>query len=202
MTEKLARRGLKVPEDYEAAALKVVRVGEVMRKDVQAGACRDDRGGIGGAPSTEREALRAKGCRRTSGEISPKGCRSWEKTGDLRGIVTQGDLLRAMENDPRGKVTVLEAGSEQADRGLSRRTGARCDVSHAGEQYRAAARGQARRSGEDGGLFQPVEPAFGLVAANAEEGVREHGWIRSWRNARNSDDAAGPRVGPGDLEYH
>ena len=35
MTEKLARRGLRVPEDYEAGALKVVRVGEVMRTDVQ-----------------------------------------------------------------------------------------------------------------------------------------------------------------------
>ena len=35
MTEKLARRGLSVPEEYEAGALKLVRVGEVMRKDVQ-----------------------------------------------------------------------------------------------------------------------------------------------------------------------
>src|ERR1700674_1260840 len=35
MTEKLARRGLSVPEEYEAGALKVVRVGEVMRKDIQ-----------------------------------------------------------------------------------------------------------------------------------------------------------------------
>ena len=35
MAEKLARRGLSVPEDYEAAALKTVRVGEVMRTDVQ-----------------------------------------------------------------------------------------------------------------------------------------------------------------------
>ena len=35
MTEKLARRGLKVPEEYEVAAHKVVRVGEVMRTDVQ-----------------------------------------------------------------------------------------------------------------------------------------------------------------------
>ena len=35
MTEKLSRRGLRVPEEYEASALKVVRVGEVMRTDVQ-----------------------------------------------------------------------------------------------------------------------------------------------------------------------
>ena len=34
MTEKLARRGLRVPEEYEAGATKVVRVEEVMRKDV------------------------------------------------------------------------------------------------------------------------------------------------------------------------
>ena len=35
MTEKLARRGLTVPGEYEVACLKIVRVGEVMRKDVQ-----------------------------------------------------------------------------------------------------------------------------------------------------------------------
>jgi hypothetical protein len=35
MTEKLARRGLRVPEDYEAGVLKIVRVEEVMRKDIQ-----------------------------------------------------------------------------------------------------------------------------------------------------------------------
>src|ERR1700735_3248295 len=35
MTEKLARRGLQVPDQFEVSAMKIARVGEVMRTDVQ-----------------------------------------------------------------------------------------------------------------------------------------------------------------------
>jgi H+/Cl- antiporter ClcA len=110
MTEKLARRGLKVPGEYEAGILKVVRVGEVMRKDVtavpsemsigelaerMAGGGRNENGAASGEPGFNRM----------------QGLPIADKEGKLAGIVTQGDLLRALEQDPQGKMTVLEAGS-------------------------------------------------------------------------------------------
>jgi CIC family chloride channel protein len=113
MTEKLARRGLKVPEEFEAGILKVVRVGELMRKDVtpissemtvgelaerMAGGGRNENGKASGEPGFNRM----------------QGLPIAEKDGRLAGIVTQGDLLRALEQDPTGKMSILEAGSSPA----------------------------------------------------------------------------------------
>ena len=58
MTEKLARRGLFVPEEYEAGVLKIVRVGEVMRRDVAAHSARDDDWRTGGAHGSRRSSGR------------------------------------------------------------------------------------------------------------------------------------------------
>ena len=99
MTEKLARRGLRVPEDYEAGALKVVRVGEVMRKDVQPIPRRMSVGEM-----AERMAQREPGFDVTEG-LPIAG-----DNGKLVGIVTQGDLLRALEKDPAGRMKVGEVG--------------------------------------------------------------------------------------------
>ena len=110
MTEKLARRGLNVPEEYDAGALRVVRVGEVMRTDVQ-----PIRADMTVAELTEGMNGHA------AGHATGKSTRPFSVTeglpivgadASLKGIVTQGDLLRALENDPEGKITVLEAGSD------------------------------------------------------------------------------------------
>jgi CBS domain-containing protein len=110
MTEKLARRGLKVPEEYEAGILKVVRVGEVMRMDVTPIPSEMSIGELaermaGGRPNGDGGATGEPGFNRM------QGLPITDKDGRLAGIVTQGDLLRALEHDPLGKMTVLEAGS-------------------------------------------------------------------------------------------
>jgi chloride channel protein, CIC family len=99
MTEKLARRGLKVPEEYEAGVLKVVRVGSVMRTDVQAV-----------SPEMTVGELAAHMARHESGYSASEGVPIVTREGKLVGVVTQGDLLKALKKDPEGKLTVLEAG--------------------------------------------------------------------------------------------
>jgi CIC family chloride channel protein len=98
MTQKLARRGLSVPEYYEAGVLNVVRVGDVMRKDVL-----PVPPGMTVGEMAERMARHDPGFNLTDG-LPIAG-----SDGRLLGIVTQGDLLRALEKDPRGRITLGEA---------------------------------------------------------------------------------------------
>jgi chloride channel protein, CIC family len=100
MTEKLARRGLHVPGDYEASALHMVRVSEVMNADLQ--------------PIPAEMTVADLAARASSGKPGfnlSQGLPISSSDGRLAGVVTQGDLLRALESDPEGRATVLEAGS-------------------------------------------------------------------------------------------
>jgi CBS domain-containing protein len=102
MTEKLARRGLRVPEEFEAAAMKLVRIGEVMRTDVMP---------IPQEMTVAELAERMSGSRPTLNLT--EGLPIVGADGLLAGMVTQGDLLKALEADPQGTLTVLEAGSNR-----------------------------------------------------------------------------------------
>jgi H+/Cl- antiporter ClcA/CBS domain-containing protein len=102
MTEKLARRGLRVPEEFEAAAMKLVRIGEVMRTDVMP---------IPQEMTVAELAERMSGSKPTLNLT--EGLPIVGPDGLLVGMVTQGDLLKALEADPQGKLTVLEAGSNR-----------------------------------------------------------------------------------------
>src|SRR5262249_25546493 len=82
MTKKLARRGLAVPEYYEAGVLNVVRVDEVMHKDVP----------MVPAEMTVGE-LAERIAQRESGYDITEGLPIANTEGKLAGIVTQGDLL-------------------------------------------------------------------------------------------------------------
>jgi CBS domain-containing protein len=100
MTEKLARRGLNVNQDYEINALKQLTVGEVMARDI--------------ATVPPEETVRTAADRFASGD--PKFSRHHalpivDSEGRLQGLTTQGDLLRALEEDPEGKMSVLDAGT-------------------------------------------------------------------------------------------
>jgi H+/Cl- antiporter ClcA/CBS domain-containing protein len=102
LTEKLARRGQHIVREYSVDLFELMRVGEVMDK----------------APPTipgemkvaELSALIAKGdptiCRR-------QGTLIVEQSGKLAGIITRGDVVRALQKRPDGSLTVLEAGQRQ-----------------------------------------------------------------------------------------
>lgn len=100
MTEKLARRGLQVPDQFEVSAMRVSRVGEVMRKDVTPIA----------AEMTVAQLAEKMG-HGDPGFNLTQGLPIVGKDGKLAGIVTQGDLLRALQKDSKGEMSVLDAGS-------------------------------------------------------------------------------------------
>jgi chloride channel protein, CIC family len=172
MTEKLARRGLKVPEEYEAGVLKMVRVGEVMRKDVN--------------PIPQEMTVAELTERMGRGEPAynlTQGLPIVSSDGKLVGVVTQRDLLRALEVDSKGTITVLEAGTQHPIvaypdelahdamyRMLQRDIGRLPIVSRENPQQMI---GYFNRSSLLGAWTRQME----------EESIREHGWIRQWRNS-------------------
>ena len=100
MTEKLARRGLRIHQDYEADVLQQVAVAETMDRDVPT------------VPPTmrvselaERIAHRDPVLTRDQGVFIVNG------DGKVGGVITRSDILRALEKDPTGSMSVAEAGS-------------------------------------------------------------------------------------------
>jgi CBS domain-containing protein len=102
MTEKLARRGLRIHQDYEADVLQQMTVSETMDRDVPT------------LPANMRVADLAERIARRDPAVSRhQGMVIVDSDGKLVGIITRGDLLRALEQDPSGAMTVLEAGSQK-----------------------------------------------------------------------------------------
>ena len=100
MTEKLARMGFSAGQEYEANALKQLSVGDVMVRDI--------------ATIRPEETVRAAADRFAGGDLQFSRHQALpivDSEGHLEGLVTQGDLLRALQDDPEGKISVLEAGS-------------------------------------------------------------------------------------------
>ena len=178
MTEKLARRGLHVPGDYEVGVLNVVRVGDVMKKDVQ--------------PVLQEMKVQelVAGANGHKPLISvADGLPIIAKDGHLVGLVTQSDLLRALEEDPEGKMTVASAGStslivafpdepvaDALHRMLEHNIG-RMPVVAREDPHRMT--GYLIRSSILSAWTRQLE----------EEGVREHGWLAQWRAARDGGNA-------------
>jgi len=100
MTEKLVRRGLRVHQDYETDALNQVMVGEAMDQN---------------APvipaSTKTGELAERITRRDPAVVGHQALLIVDDAGRLGGIVTRGDIMRALDKDPSGGLTVQEAGS-------------------------------------------------------------------------------------------
>ena len=100
MTEKLARRGLRIHQDYEADVLQQAVVAETMERDVPVISAK-----MGVGDLAERIA-------RHDPEVSRhQGLVIVDDEGKLQGMITRGDVLRALDKAPSGDMTVLEAGS-------------------------------------------------------------------------------------------
>jgi H+/Cl- antiporter ClcA len=102
MTEKLARRGLRVHQDYETDVLSHTYVAETMEKDLPTVSA-----GITIAALAERIAHHDPAVARHEALLV------LDDSGNLSGIITRGDLLRALDKDSLGTMTVQEAGSTQ-----------------------------------------------------------------------------------------
>src|SRR5579862_2285098 len=102
MTEKLARRGLRIHQDYETDVMQQVSVSETMDQNVPT------------IPSTMRVAELADRIAKHDPSVSQhQGLFIVDGDGKLAGLITRGDILRALDGDPAGVNSVLEAGSRK-----------------------------------------------------------------------------------------
>lgn len=101
MTEKLARRGLRVPQEYEADVLRQVSVGAMMDP----------------APMTLESNLTVQQladhiAQGEAAYVRHQAFPILDENGRLAGIITRGDLLRALEISPDEVMTVCQAGTQ------------------------------------------------------------------------------------------
>src|SRR5580765_1771938 len=102
MTEKLARRGLRIHQDYEADVLQQTSVAETMDRDVPVISADTSVGEL-----AKRIAQHDPAVTRHQGLVVI------DKEDKLSGIITRGDVLRALDKMPSGELTVAEAGSRK-----------------------------------------------------------------------------------------
>jgi chloride channel protein, CIC family len=100
MTEKLARRGMRIHTEYETDVLQQVSVGEMMDREVPT---------ISDQMSVAELAERIAG--RDPQVSKHDGLVIVDAAGNLQGIITRSDLLKGFEQDSAGKMSVLEAGT-------------------------------------------------------------------------------------------
>ncbi len=166
MTEKLARRGLHIHQDYEADVLQQVPVYQdpsAVPADMTVGELAN-RIALGEPTVVRHQALLIL-----------------DKQGRLAGIITRGDILRALENDSEGSTTLLDAGSQ------------RLVVTYPDELLYEAAAKMLRNDVGRLPVVSRQDPAklvgylgrSGIMTARLrrleEEHVREPGWIKKFR---------------------
>ena len=100
MTEKLARRGLHIHQEYEADALRQMMVSETMEKDVPKVAADMKVGELADLIARRDPEL-----------CHHQGMLILDSEGKLAGVITRGDVVRALDKDPSGGLSVLEAGT-------------------------------------------------------------------------------------------
>ncbi len=173
MTEKLARRGLHVHQDYEADVLSQARVGDTMEQELPTIPADTTVGEL-----AKRIALHDPAVAQHEALLIV------DDAGKLAGIITRGDLLRALDKDSSGAATVQQAGST------------RLVVTYPDELVSEAA---AKMLGNDIGRLPVVDRAdprkavgylgrSSVMAARLrqfhDEHVREPGWFR-WKAGMN-----------------
>ncbi len=172
MTEKLARRGLYIHQDYEADVLQQVRVSDTMSKDFNV------------VPATMAVAELAQRIAQHDPDVSRhQAVFVTDESGGLAGLVTRSDLMRAMGQDHCGAMTLLEAGARNLV------------VAYPDEVlYEAAARMLRANVGrlpvvsrENPRKVVGYLGRSGILAARLrrldEEHVREQGWVKLGHSA-------------------
>lgn len=173
MTEKLARRGMRIHTDYETDVLQQVSVGEVMDRDLPA--ISSD---MGVGELAERIARRDPSVSRHEALLI------LDANGSLEGIITRSDILRALENGSDGTMSALDAGTRDVV------------VTYPDELLHDAAAKMLRRNIGRLPVVDRAQPTYvvgylgrqGIMAARLrrldEEHVREPGWASRFSRRR------------------
>jgi CIC family chloride channel protein len=167
MTEKLARRGLRIHHDYETDVLQQMSVSETMDKQV---------------PTVSGDMLLselAESIARREPETSRhQALIVVDQENQLTGIITRGDVFRALDQDKAGTMTVLDAGTRDVI------------VTFPDEALSEASARMLRNNVGRLPVVDRKEPTHtvgylgrhGIMAARShrldEEHVREPGWIK------------------------
>jgi len=170
MTEKLVRRGLRIHQDYEADVLQQMVVSETMDREAPVLPA-----GIPVRELAERIA-------RHEPEVSRhQGMLLMDADKRLAGIITRGDILRSLDEDPSGAMSLLEAGSRKMI------------VTHPDETLHEAAAKMLRNNIGRLPVVDRKDPEHvvgylgrpGIMAARLhrlhEEHVREPGWVKRFQ---------------------
>ena len=100
LTEKLARRGHHITREYSIDPFELTRVRDVMDRDVR------------GVPSTMKLSELSDRIARGDRDLTRRqGTLIMDNRKRLVGIITRGDIVRALRQDSTGTMTVAEAGS-------------------------------------------------------------------------------------------
>lgn len=100
LTEKIARRGLHISREYSVDSYELMRVGDIMDKNVPT------------ILSTVTVGELSKRIADGDPQLTRRqGTPIVDAQGKLAGIITRSDLLQALARDPRGESTVLDAGT-------------------------------------------------------------------------------------------
>src|SRR5256885_635317 len=169
MTEKLRRRGLRIPHEYEADVLYHMTVSQTMDQHVPSVAAATKIGDL-----AERIAR---------GEPQVTGHHAMiilDEQGKLAGVITRGDIMRALDKDPSGGIAVLDAGSQNVvvtypDEGLQ-------EASEKMLRHNVGRLPVVERNNQKnvvGYLGRPGIMAARLHRFN-DEYVREAGWFRGF----------------------
>jgi CIC family chloride channel protein len=100
LTEKIARRGLHISQEYSVDSYELLRVGDIMDKNVPT------------IPATMTVSELSQHIAENNSPLTRRqGTPIVDAQGNLVGIITRSDLLQALARDPQGEQTVLDAGS-------------------------------------------------------------------------------------------
>ncbi len=170
MTEKLVRRGLRIHQDYEADVMQQMVVSETMDREAP----------VLPAEMPVREL--AERIARHEPEVSRhQGMLLMDAESRLVGIITRGDVLRSLDEDPSGAMSLLEAGSRKMI------------VTYPDETLHEAAAKMLRNNVGRLPVVDRKDPQRvvgylgrpGIMAARLhrldEEHVREPGWVKRFR---------------------
>jgi H+/Cl- antiporter ClcA len=173
MTEKLARRGMRIHTDYETDVLQQVSVGEMMDRELPTISSDMSVGEL-----AERIACRDPLVSKHEGLLI------LDANGNLEGVITRSDILRAFEKDSEGKMGVLDAGTRKVV------------VTYPDELLDDAAAKMLRHNIGRLPVVERSQPIRivgylgrqGVMAARLrrldEEHVRELGWVRRFSRGR------------------
>ena len=170
MTEKIARRGLRIPQDYDADAFVQTTVSEIMDQNVKT------------LPADGSVAELADLIARHDPAVSAH--QAWplvDPVGELAGIITRSDLLRAIDSSGGREMSLIAAGHSALvvafpDESVSEVV-ARM-LSHGVGRLPVVSRTEPKKLV---GYLSRTSLLSARLTLLRQETVRDDGWFRAWK---------------------